>query len=180
MGPASALRPAGYKKGRPGNAQVIGMTSMTPRALVYAAVQVSSFLLQAITIAQRATLCAKNLVINTTCLIFQHVFYFGFLFKLSCKGHPLCEEPCHKHDMSYLSACFSFHTLIFRHAFYFVFLFKLSCKGHPLCEGPRYKHHMSSYLSACFSFHTSFLCVYDLTFIIRHILRFLQLKNGHR
>jgi hypothetical protein len=40
LGPSAALMPPGFKKGRPGNASVIGMTRMTPRALAYVAVQV--------------------------------------------------------------------------------------------------------------------------------------------
>jgi hypothetical protein len=51
MGPTSALRAPGFKKGRPGNAKVIGMTSMTPRSLAYAAVQV------------RYDLCAITLIL---------------------------------------------------------------------------------------------------------------------
>ncbi|EPQ54114.1 hypothetical protein GLOTRDRAFT_26664, partial [Gloeophyllum trabeum ATCC 11539] len=40
VGPASALRPTGYKKGRAGNAKVMGVNSITPRIIAYIAVQV--------------------------------------------------------------------------------------------------------------------------------------------
>jgi hypothetical protein len=41
IGPASALSGPGFKRGKPGNAAVMGLKQMTPRALAYVAVQVS-------------------------------------------------------------------------------------------------------------------------------------------
>lgn len=40
IGETAALQGPGFKKGRPGNASIMGMTRMTPRALAYVAVQV--------------------------------------------------------------------------------------------------------------------------------------------
>jgi hypothetical protein len=45
QGPTAALERPGYHRGRRGNAALMGMTTMTPRAIGYVAVQVSFILL---------------------------------------------------------------------------------------------------------------------------------------
>lgn len=39
QGPSAALEGPGYPRGKRGNAKLMGMTSMTPRAIAYVAVQ---------------------------------------------------------------------------------------------------------------------------------------------